>query len=132
MNLNIKIVRLQNGEDIMGNVTSLDVGKFNVSEPMSVGLEYRNKEAGLIMNHWLPVQLLKKNEITIEQKDILGVLEPSEEFCEYYLNTVEKIKALLAANLLAAKDLVNDLEEGEIDEIMEAYEELKTHGDTLH
>jgi len=127
MNLNIKIVRLQNGEDIMGNVTSLDVGKFNVSEPMSVGLEYRNKEAGLIMNHWLPVQLLKKNEITIEQKDILGVLEPSEEFCEYYLNTVEKIK-----ELLIAKNLVNDLEEGEIDEIMEAYEELKIYGDTLH
>ena len=127
MNLNIKIVRLQNGEDIMGNVTSLDVGKFNVTEPMSVELEYRGKEAGLMMHHWLPVQLIKKNEITLEQKDILCVLEPNEEFTEYYLNTVEKIK-----ELLAAKNLVNDLEEGEIDDIMEAYEELKTHGDTLH
>lgn len=128
MNLNIKIVRLQNGEDIIGNLTDLyDTGNYIVEEPMTVGLEYRGKEAGLLMHHWLPVQLIKKNEITIEQKDILGVLEPSEEFCEYYLNTVEKIKALLAA-----KDLVNGLEDVEIDEIMEAYEELKTHGDTLH
>ena len=34
--------------------------------------------------------------------------------------------------LLIAKNLVNDLEEVEIDEIMEAYEELKLYGDTLH
>ena len=125
----IKIVRLQNGEDIIGNMIKQEPGYngYIIEEPMSVGLEYRGKEAGLLMHHWLPVQLIKKNEITLEQKDILCVLEPNDEFCEYYLNTVEKIKALLAA-----KDLVNGLEDGEIDEIMEAYEDFKTHGDTLH
>lgn len=123
----IKIVRLQNGEDIIGNVITKDIGQYQVEEPMSVGIDYRGKVAGLSMQHWLPVQLIKKNEITLEQKDVLCVLEPNDEFCEYYLNTVEKIK-----ELLAAKNIMDEYEDGELDEIMEAYEDLKQHGSTLH
>jgi uncharacterized LabA/DUF88 family protein len=123
----IKIVRLQNGEDIIGNMIDLDVGQYIVEEPMSVGIEYRGKEAGLAMHHWLPVQLIKKNEIILETKDVLCILDPNDEFCEYYLNTVEKIK-----ELLIAKNLVDNLDDAEIEDIMEAFEELKDDGFTLH
>lgn len=127
MESNIKIVRLLNGEDIIGNVTTMDTGIYNVEEPMTVGIEYRNKEAGLMMHHWLPVQLLKKNEILIENKDILGILDPNDEFCEYYLNTVEKIK-----DLLKAKNLVDSLDDEEVNDIMDAFEEMGINGVTLH
>jgi hypothetical protein len=124
----IKIVRLQNGEDIIGNITDLyDTGSYIVEEPMTVDIEYRGKEAGLAMHHWLPVQLIKKNEITLGNKDVLCILEPNDEFTEYYLNTVEKIK-----ELLAAKNLVDSYNDEEIDEIMEAFEDMKHNGDTLH
>jgi hypothetical protein len=75
----------------------------------------------------LPVQLLKKNEIIIENKDILGILEPNDEFCEYYLNTVEKIK-----DLLKAKNLVDSLDDDEVNDIMDAFEEMDNNGVTLH
>lgn len=127
MESNIKIVRLLNGEDIIGNVTTMDTGIYNVEEPMTVGIEYRNKEAGLMMHHWLPIQLLKKNEILIENKDILGILDPNDEFCEYYLNTVEKIK-----DLLKAKNLVDSLDDEEVNDIMDAFEEMGINGVTLH
>ena len=125
----IKIVRLQNGEDIIGNMTrdEYDVSKYIVEEPMTVGIEYRGKEAGLMMHHWLPVQLIKKNEITLENKDVLCILEPNDEFCEYYLNTVEKIK-----ELLSAKNTLDGLDEEETDNIMDAFEELLNDGKTLH
>ena len=126
MENNIRIVRLQNGEDIMGCFTANNCN-YDISEPMSVQIEHNGREAGLMMHHWLPVQLLKKNEITLEQKDILCVLEPNEEFCEYYLNTVEKIKSLLKA-----KNIIDSMDEEEIENAREAFDELRNNGNILH
>lgn len=125
----IKIVRLQNGEDIIGNMIKQEPGYngYIIEEPMSVSIDYRSKESGLVMNHWLPVQLIKKNQIEIEQKDILCLLEPNDEFCEYYMNTVEKIK-----DLLKAKNLVDSLDDDEVNDIMDAFDELNLDGTTLH
>lgn len=124
---NIKIIKLHNGEDIVGTVINSGNGHYTITEPMSFGVNFRNNEAGLIMKHWLPVQLLKKNEVELCEKDILSFIDPADDFAEYYVNTVGKIK-----DLLKAKNLVNELSDEEIDDIMEAFEELKQHGDTLH
>ena len=59
----IKIVRLKNGEDIIGNLSDNTNGDYEISEPMSVSLVQKGHESGLVMSHWLPVQLIKKNEI---------------------------------------------------------------------
>ena len=58
-----KIIKLQNGTDLIANVTSIgDV--YVLEEPMEFGIEVRGSQTGnLIMNHWLPVQLIKKNGI---------------------------------------------------------------------
>ena len=123
----IRIVRLNNGEDIVGNIISKESGGYTVQEPMSVNIDFRGREAGLVMNHWLPVQIVKKNETELEEKDILCMFEPADDFCEYYVNTVEKIK-----DLLKAKNIVDNLDDEEIDNIMEAFEELNKDGNTLH
>jgi hypothetical protein len=123
----IRIVRLKNGEDIVGNVIDGNTGVYTVEEPMSVNIDYRGNEAGLIMQHWLPVQLIKKNQIEINDKDILCMFDPADTFCEYYINTVEKIK-----ELLAAKNLVDSMKDEEVNDIMDAYEELEQYGNTLH
>ena len=122
---NIKIVRLKNGEDIVGKITNETLDSCDVIEPMSVGVEYRGKEAGLVMRHWLPVQLVKRNEITIKHNDVLCVLEPADDFAEYYVNTVEKIH-----DLLEARNLVDSLDDDEVNNLMDALEEQ--YGNTLH
>jgi small nuclear ribonucleoprotein (snRNP)-like protein len=123
---NIKIVRLKNGEDIVGQLTNVD-DSYDVVEPMTVDVEYRGKEPGLVMRHWLPIQLVKYNEITIKQTDVLCVLEPSEDFAEYYMNTVEKVH-----DLLKARNLVDELDDDEVNDIMDALDELQQQGNTLH
>ena len=123
---NIKIVRLKNGEDIVGQITNVD-DAYDVIEPMTVDVEYRGKEPGLVMRHWLPIQLVKYNEITIKQTDVLCVLEPSEDFAEYYMNTVEKVH-----DLLKARNLVDELDDDEVNDIMDALDELQQDGNTLH
>jgi hypothetical protein len=93
---------------------------------MSVNLEYVGNKAGLIMKQWLPLQLVKKNSVTLKENDILFVMDPSDDFSEYYMHTVEKI-----AEVLDYKEKTKDMNEEEISSIMDAYEELAT-GSTLH
>ena len=123
---NIKIVRLKNGDDIVGQLINVN-DSYDVIEPMTVDVEYRGKEPGLVMRHWLPIQLVKHNEINIKQSDVLCVLEPSDDFAEYYVNTVEKIH-----DLLKARNLVDELDDDEVNDIMDALEELEQAGNTLH
>ena len=124
---NIKIVKLRNGEDLVGTLTSTDIGNYRLEEPMSFEIDFRHNSSGLIMRHWLPVQLVKKNEIELSQKDILAILEPADDFCEYYWNTVEKIK-----DLLKAKNLVDEMSDEEIDMIMNEFEDMDNNGSTLY
>ena len=121
----IKIVRLKNGEDIIGDLMKLPIDDIQITEPMSVAITSRGHENGLVMSHWLPVQLIKKNEITIKSCDVLTMFEPNDEFAEYYLNTVEKIKSLMKA-----KELTDELTDDEIEDIMDALED--SEGQVLH
>ena len=124
---NIKIVKLRNGEDLVGTLTSTDIGNYKLEEPMSFEIDFRHNSNGLVMRHWLPVQLVKKNEIELSQKDILAILEPADDFCEYYWNTVEKIK-----DLLKAKNLVDEMSDEELDLILNEFEDMNNDGYTLH
>jgi hypothetical protein len=127
---NVKLIRLKSGEDIIGNVINADNGYYNIEIPMAVDVEYRGKQAGLVMRHWLPLQLIKNNAVEIADNDIMFFMEPSDDFCEYYMHTVERIH-----ELLQAKDIVNNLseaEEEEIASILREMEEMRNNGDTLH
>jgi hypothetical protein len=124
-----QIIKLQNGEDLIANV-ALNGVNYVLEEPMEFAIDSRGKENGLMMRHWLPVQLLKKNAIEIQAKDILSFLEPEEQFCEYYIDTVSKIKSLLKAR--DDLDLIEDMDDEELADMISEYEELKHHGITLH
>jgi hypothetical protein len=123
-----QIIKLQNGTDLIANVALNSAEEYVLEEPMEFNIDFRGRgESGLIMRHWLPVQLLKKNSISIKTKDVLSVMEPEDEFCEYYLNTVYKIK-----ELLKAKSLVDEMDDDEIQEMLDEFEDLRNDGDTIH
>ena len=130
---NIKMVRLQNGEDIIGTISSNTSGVYNVSHPMVVEITSRNGMPILGMTHWLPVQLVKTNEVTLSDKDILCMIEPSEDFIEYYNNTVEKISELLKAKKII-KDQMEDPDtfEEDIEEIMNHLRDMPGDKDIIH
>lgn len=130
---NIKMVRLQNGEDIIGTISSNTSGVYNVSHPMVVEITSRNGMPILGMTHWLPVQLVKTNEVTLTDKDILCMIEPSEDFIEYYNNTVEKISELLKAKKIIKEKLEEpDSFEEDIEEIMNHLRAMPSDKDIIH
>lgn len=127
------MVRLQNGEDIIGTISSNTSGVYNVSHPMVVEITSRNGMPILGMTHWLPVQLVKTNEVTLTDKDILCMIEPSEDFIEYYNNTVEKISELLKAKKIIKEKLEEpDSFEEDIEEIMNHLRDMPSDKDIIH
>jgi hypothetical protein len=116
---NIKIVRLQNGEDLIGSVLSNDYDEYYITDPMFVAIEYFGNKAHLIMRQWLPSQLIKGKEVKIKERDILFITEPDDSFSQYYIDTVEKL-----ADLVDYKEKTKDMGEEEINTIMDAYEEI--------
>ena len=108
----IEILRLKNGEDIIGEVyTDIGINEYEIHEPMSVGMETRGGQTGLIMAHWLPVQLIDSNKTTIKKEDVLTTFTPNSEFKEYYLDTVQKLKKILEAKQLAAEMTDEEIQE---------------------
>jgi hypothetical protein len=129
---NIQIVKLQNGDDLIANVSILNNGEtYIISEPMLFGLEgVRNGQPHLLLKHYLPVQLLKKNEMCIKAEEVFSVLEPDEEFAEFYQHTVSKLQKLLKAKDDLTNDEANDFNLYE--SILEDFDELKASGHMVH
>ena len=122
------MARLRTGEDIIGNfMADLPLGEYTILEPMIVEIEHGNKSSGLVMAHWLPVQLLQENKITIDANEILGFIRPSDEFVEYYQSTVYRLR-----ELLLAKNKIKDIEEHDYEDVMEAFEELSNGDVEIH
>ena len=109
----IQIIRLKNGEDIIGQV-SANTGDYEINQPLAVSVEHHGRESGLVMQHWLPVQLIESNKVTIKKEDVLTTFIPNKEFSEYYENTVERME-----RLLKVKQEVDEMSDEQISQIME-------------
>ena len=111
------MLRLSSGEDLIAHVTMDPNGDYQVESPMEVHIEH-NKQANLVMSHWLPVQVARYNITVIKKQFVLAEFLPNEEFSEYYENTVRKVQ-----DVLKAKELADSLSDEELEEIMYAMED---------
>jgi hypothetical protein len=125
-NYKVQIVKLNNGDDLIANV-AMHGGEYILDEPMSFGLDMRGHTANLVMRHYLPVQLLKKNQMQITISNVLSVIDPDEEFTEYYRDTVFRLN-----EILKAKKLASEMDDLDLTDLIEAFEDIQHHGDTLH
>jgi len=94
----VKIVRLTSGEDLICGLIEAD-GTFYLKAPMVFILKDTGKTFALMLQNWLPVQIMKMNEAILKAKDILLVSEPEENFTEYYLNQVQEMEDEIKAKL---------------------------------
>jgi len=136
---NVKIIRMQTGEDIMATMIEEDESEtVLLNDPMR--LIYRRMPTGqtvLMMMPWLPVELIKDNNALIYNSDIVTIVDPKESMVEYYENLViktmlemEKSEEMIAGLL---KDQAGEEEESEeysMEELTQYIEEVKNR--TLH
>lgn len=91
INQNIKIIRLQTGEDIVAHSDELDDDCISLVNPMRlIFRRMPNGQAVMMMIPWLPVELIKEDSAIIYLEDIITVLDPKESMIEYYQNLISK------------------------------------------
>ena len=137
---NVKIIRMQTGEDIMASMIGEEEAETVLLEdPMR--LIFRRMPTGqtvMMMMPWLPVELIKDNNALIYNSDIVTIIDPKDSMIEYYENLV--IKTMLEmeksedmiAGLLKEQAGEEDTEDEEysMEDLIQFVEEVKNR--TLH
>ena len=138
---NVKIIRMQTGEDIMASMVGEEEEETVLLEdPMR--LIFRRMPTGqtvMMMMPWLPVELIKDNNALIYNSDIVTIVEPKESMIEYYENLViktmlemEKSEEMIAGLLRdqAGEEDTEGEEEYSMEDLIQFVEEVKNR--TLH
>lgn len=127
----VRIIRLQCGEDIIANYNYNDeTSEIVLSDPMTILFKrLPTGKAFMMMSPWLPIELIEDNIATIFENDILTAVRPKKSVITYYKrivseSTVESLEsyseiesALLSTDNEAYYD---DVDEDEIEEYMES------------
>ena len=112
---NIRIVRLQSGEDIIADcIPNLDEETVELKRPMHI--IFKRIQTGrsiMMMMPWLPVELIKNNTAHIYGADILSYLEPKDDLIEYYNNAVNDEDLETASTSSIRPQLFNEFNEDE-------------------
>ena len=124
---NIKIVRLQSGEDVIANYNDDQEGSITLTNPMS--LMFKRMPTGravMMMSPWLPLELVEDNVACIYAQDILSVFQPKQSIIDYYNTTVTEVEEdRQNEEMNELHDLEEDDLEMSVEEEQEAMEELK-------
>lgn len=83
----IKLIRLKNGEDLISYIEESE-NEIRLRYPLNANIIFNTKTETqeLILSFWLPTNLVKDNSASIPRSEILLILDPNEEFAEYYLD----------------------------------------------
>jgi hypothetical protein len=133
-NNNIKIVRLQSGEDIIANYyTDEESSLVLLDRPMHV--IFKRLPTGktiMMMMPWLPLELIKENNALIDLNDVLTVLDPREELVSYYIQIAVNSDVLIGDHEIGESLIGNEDEDGDeenlsVEELQELMKEQKKH-----
>ena len=134
---NIKIVRLQSGEDIVADFIEDEKNEDVVLLGNPMHMIFKRIPSGqsvMLMMPWLPVELITNNSAVIYTSDILTIIDPRDELVKYYGDAVTEAQLRMEQST-SLTDTTDESEEGEeyddddasMDEIMEAMREQKKY-----
>ena len=127
----IKIIRLNDGEDIISSyhVDESDEGLI-VNNPMTLFFKRLGPTRSVVMMApWLPIELICNTSTRINNSQILTIMEPRKSLIEYYLNAVNNITENIRMNEDSIDEtlLDNNQQEDDLDEEDSMEEEVEIH-----
>ena len=120
-NNNIKIVRLQSGEDIIADfIEDNDNDTVLLDNPMHIIFKrIPTGQTVMMMMPWLPLEIIKDNSAMIYISDILTVINPKDEMIKYYGDVVVEAQQQMEKKfpkLYADDEEDDDEEDTELDD----------------
>lgn len=125
----IKILRLTTGEDIIGScVYDTSNNCVEIFNPMTVLIKRlpNSKQTMLFVSPWLPVEILEEDNASIDVSDIITILNPNENFKDYYSNAVVEYENALIDQQEILDEEDSKEEEGE-EEVVKPHKSYKLH-----
>jgi len=130
-NNNIKIVRLQSGEDIMADIIEDEENDtIFLDNPMHIIFKrIPTGQTVMMMMPWLPIEIIKENSAIVYSSDILTIIEPKEDLVDYYGTVVIEAQQRMEEKRDFSNEEEDDYDEEEIDEeeLLEVLKEKKRH-----
>jgi hypothetical protein len=114
----VKILRFKDGLDVICECIFENNDKLVIENPMLFELRGMN----LVLQYWLPMAVIKGESVEIGVDNILCTMDPTDDFAEYYISSMERMK-----NFERKENEVN-LD----DEILAAFEEKETGKSLIH
>ena len=135
MHNEIKILRLQDGEDIIASY-HIDESKMVVmNSPMSLFFKRISSGKSMVMMApWLPLELIGENTAKLYETSVLTIIEPKKSLVDYYLSAVEDSNEMIKMNADAIDEALltesddeyeEDDGEGDDDEIEQIQDSIK-------
>ena len=116
--MTIQILRLKDGSDIICDTDIKNTETVELNYPMMFELVNQR----LMLQHWLPQAAIKKQSVTIRISEIVCIMEPTDDFMEYYETAVNKLNSV-----------VEHQEEDDFNDIINAMDELENNkGISIH
>ena len=124
MNNEIKIIRMQTGEDIISYVFQDEENDtVLLNNPMKVILRrIPTGQTIFMMLPWLPIEIMKEDSAIIYGSDIITMVEPKDSLIEYYNNAINET---ILTMIKSEEQLMSQLEEDSIEEYEITEEELQ-------
>ena len=109
---NIKIVRLQSGEDIIAHYKEDEPsGIVLLTHPMILMFKrLPTGKAVMLMSPWLPIELVESDSAHLYAQDILSVFQPKASLIDYYHNTVKEVEEEI---IMSSNDVETSLKSNE-------------------
>lgn len=120
MESNVQIFRMVTGEDIICAYHKLDSNTYLFIDPMMMMVKFKGKDSTVLMEYWLPIEVVKTNSVVVGSEKIITSFEPKDSLKEYYLNLADKLHISLERI-----KTVENMDTEEMIEILEAIEESK-------
>jgi len=130
--LNIKVVRLQSGEDIIADIIA-DENTTVLNSPMVIVIRRGPTGSVMMMVPWLPVEVISDNMAILNNSEIVTETSPKDSLIEYYLNAIGQIEKESQRNgdMLAKANKNIQREDEWIDEVDEYYDDDSSTIDDL-
>ena len=130
--LNIKVVRLQSGEDIIADIIA-DENTTVLNSPMVIVIRRGPTGSVMMMVPWLPVEVISDNMAILNNSEIVTETSPKDSLIEYYLNAIGQIEKESQRNgdMLAKANKNIQREDEWMDEVDEYYDDDSSTIDDL-
>jgi len=134
MHNEIKILRLQDGEDIIASYHIDEASKMVVmNNPMTLFFKRISSGKSMVMMApWLPLELIGENTAKVYETSVLTMIEPKKSLVDYYLSAVEESNELIQMSADAIDEaLLNecdddyDEDDAEFEQVQESIKETK-------